>query len=62
MEIAIKVLQTEISNRKVLISRENLMFKDRKKATALLKEISKLKQALKVVKDHHQRKGAYDFD
>lgn len=62
MEIAIKVLQTEISNRKVLISRENLMFKDRKKAGELLKEISKLKQALKVVKDHHQRKAAHDFE
>ncbi|AOM78238.1 hypothetical protein [Pedobacter steynii] len=62
MEIAIKVLQTEISNRKVLIRRENLMFKDRKKASELLKEISKLKQALKIVKDHHQRKAAHDFE
>lgn len=62
MEIAIEVLQTEISNRKVLISRENLMFKDRKKAGELLKEISKLKQALKVVKDHHQRKATHDFE
>lgn len=57
MEIAIKVLETEISNRKAWITKEDLMFKDKRRAMELLKEITGLKQALKVVKGYSQKRG-----
>lgn len=56
MEIAIHILQNEIANRKNKINQENLMFYDRKLAECLLREIAILKQTVKLVKDHHQRK------
>jgi len=56
MEIAIKVIETAIKTRSASLKQEDLMRKDIKKATLFMKEISTLKTALKLLKDHHQRK------
>ena len=56
MEIAIEVIETAIKVRNTFLKKEDLMRKDIKKATLFMKEISTLKTALKLLKDHHQRK------
>jgi hypothetical protein len=56
MEIAIEVIETAIKVRNTSLKKEDLMRKDIKKATLFMKEISTLKTALKLLKDHHQRK------
>lgn len=56
MEIAIEVIETAIKVRSSSLKKEDLMRKDIKKATLFMKEISTLKSALKLLKDHHQRK------
>ncbi len=56
MEVAITVLENEIKNKSVLLKKEDLMRTDIKKATIVMKDISKLKTAVKLLKDHHQRK------
>lgn len=45
-----------------MINKENLMLKDKRKAMELLKEISKIKQALKLLKDHHQRRAFNGYE
>ncbi|MBB6274272.1 hypothetical protein HDF26_004746 [Pedobacter cryoconitis] len=56
MEVAITVLENEIRTKSMLLKKEDLMRKDIKQATLLMKDISKLKTAVKLLKDHHQRK------
>ncbi|MBB5638540.1 hypothetical protein HDE68_004472 [Pedobacter cryoconitis] len=56
MEVAITVLENEIRTKSMLLKKEDLMRKDIKQATLVMKDISKLKTAVKLLKDHHQRK------
>ncbi len=44
------------SVKSMLLKKEDLMRKDIKQATLVMKDISKLKTAVKLLKDHHQRK------
>ncbi|MBB6500739.1 hypothetical protein [Pedobacter cryoconitis] len=56
MEVAITVLENEIKSMSLLLKKEDLMRKDIKKATIVMKDIAKLKTAVKLLKEHHQRK------
>jgi hypothetical protein len=56
MEVAIAVLENEIRMKSIFLKKEDLMRKDLKQATIVMKDISKLKTAVKLLKDHHQRK------
>lgn len=57
MEIAITVIEEAIKKRNFLLKGEDLMRKNIKEATLLMKEISNLKNALKLLKNHQQRAG-----
>lgn len=57
METAITVIEEAIKKRNFLLKGEDLMRKNIKEATLLMKEISNLKNALKLLKNHQQRTG-----
>lgn len=57
MDTAITVLEDAIKKRNSLLKNEDLMRKNIKEATFLMKEISKLKNALKLLKNYQQRPG-----
>lgn len=57
MEIAITVLEDAIKKRNFLLKKEDLMRSNIKEATFIMKEISKLKNALKLLKSYQQRPG-----
>lgn len=57
MEIAITVLEDAIKKRNFLLKKEDLMRSNIKEATFIMKEISKLKNALKLLKNYQQRPG-----
>lgn len=57
MEIAITVLEDAIKKRNFLLKKEDLMRNNIKEATFIMKEISKLKNALKLLKSYQQRPG-----